>query len=362
MGRFGIQRGRRIQTAFFWATILSVPVVAMVIGIGYMSYWTIPPLQVSVEGDSFYAYDSEIGYVARPNSSTKWTIFGADGKIALQYRAHTDRHGARVANRGEQSPDHVDVVVVGDSFAWGYGVEGHETFALKTFGALGASGANLALASYGTTQSLQMLRRNRDLAPKLVIFSLTRDHLWRNVSACARSHYPFCLDYSHIAWDAKGRPYIAAPRSDGVARIQVHVRSGEGRLDPATWVLHGLDVVVAQLRFKAANAIAVNKAKQDAALEFLIQQMASTASEMKAMLLIVYLPDESMSPPPEVLSRSAETIGYRFLDLSEAFLKLGAPARPKLYLPNDGHPSAAGHALIAQELVAHIRREDLVPR
>jgi lysophospholipase L1-like esterase len=123
-----------------------------------------------------------------------------------------------------------------------------------------------------------------------------------------------------------------------------------------------LDVVVAQLRFKATNAIAVDKVKQDAALEFLIQQMASTASEMKAALLIVYLPDESMSRSPQVLSRSAETLGYRFLDLSEAFLKLGAADRARLYLPNDGHPSAEGHALMAQELVAHIRREGLLPR
>ena len=354
--------GGKLRTAFFWASILSVPVVAMVIGIGYMSYWTIPPLRVSVEGDSFYSYDPEIGYVARPNSSTKWTVFGADKKVNLQYQAHTDRRGARVANRGEQNPDRVDIVMIGDSFAWGYGVEGHETFALKTFGALGASGANLALASYGTTQSLQMLRRNRDLAPKLVIFSLTRDHLWRNASACARSYYPFCLDYSHVAWDAKEQPYIAPPRSDGVARIQLQVRAGEGRLDPATWVLHGLDVVVAQLGFKAANAIAVNKAKQDAALEFLIRQMAATASEMKATLLIVYLPDESMSRSPQLLSRSAETLGYRFLDLSEAFLKLAAADRARLYLPNDGHPSAEGHALIARELVVHIRRENLLPR
>jgi len=52
---------------------------------------------------------------------------------------------------------------------------------------LGRTGANLALAAYGTTQSLQVLRRNLNLKPKLVIYTLISDHLRRNVSSCAPS-------------------------------------------------------------------------------------------------------------------------------------------------------------------------------
>ena len=139
------------------------------------------------------------------------------------------------------------------------------------------------------------------------------------------------------------------------------MRAEQSRLDPVTWVAHGLDVIVAQQRLRAANATALDREKQDAALEFLIQQMASTASEMKAALVVVYLPDQSMSPSPEVLSRSAEKLGYRFLDLTEVFVKVGATARAKLYLPNDGHPSPAGHTFIAQQLIAFIRQEQLLP-
>jgi|SoiMethySBSTD1v2_1073268.scaffolds.fasta_scaffold34015_7 hypothetical protein len=361
MGKVRAQRPLAL-TVFFWVAILSVPVIAMVIGIGYMSYWTIPTVSVLIEGDPLFVYDREIGYVARPNSSSKWTVLGTDGKPTLQYSVHTDRRGARVANRGDQGADRADILIVGDSFTWGHGVEGHETFAFKTMSALGKSGANLALASYGTTHSLQMMRRNRDLKPSLVIFPLTRDHLWRNVSACGRSYYSFCLDYSHVAWDAKGEPYIATPRSDGITRVQRQARAQREHLDPVTWIVHGLDVVIAQVRFKVANAIAVDRVKQDVALEFLIRQMALSASEMNASLLIAYLPDESMSPSPEMLARSAQTFGYRFLDLSNEFLKLEPATRSQLYLPKDGHPNAAGHALMAQELIAFIRRENLLPR
>jgi hypothetical protein len=350
-----------IVTAVFWVCILSVPIVAVVIAIGGLSYWSIPPIRGRIEGGPLLSYDPEVGYVAPPNGSIRWTVFDAEGKPTLQFQVHTDRRGARVANRGDQNPSPVDVVMVGDSFSWGYGVEGHQTFALRTIGALGGSGANLAFAGYGTTHSLQLLRRHRDLAPTLVIFGLTFDHLWRNVSPCARSYYPFCLDYAHVAWNAKGRPAIAPPRSDGVARIHRQMRAeGEG-LDPLTWIVHGLDVIVAQLRYQRANRTASDRDKQNA-LEFLIQEMASAAREMNATLLIVFLPDQSKAPSPEMLSRSAQKFGYRFLDLSEAFGRLGAAAHAALYLPNDGHPSVAGHALIAQELVAYIRREGLLAR
>jgi hypothetical protein len=41
-------------------------------------------------------------------------------------------------------------------------------------------------------------------------------------------------------------------------------------------------------------------------------------------------------------------------------MRIEETARQNLYLQNDGHPSAAGHALIAQELIAFIRRENLL--
>jgi hypothetical protein len=175
-------------TILFWAAMLSIPLIVMAIGIGYVSYWTIPPFRVHAEGDPLFAFDPEIGYVARPNSSTKWTILDADGRPGLQFHIiHTDQRGARVARSSERSPDHVDVLLLGESFTWGHDVEDEETFAFNTIAAFGGSGMNLALAGYGTTQSLLMLRRHRDLAPGLVVLPLNQDTLWRNVSTCARS-------------------------------------------------------------------------------------------------------------------------------------------------------------------------------
>jgi hypothetical protein len=351
-----------VLTALFWAAILLVPVSAIVIGTGYISYWSIPPFRVLAEGDPLFAFDPEIGYVARPNSSTKWTVLGADDKPFLRFHVHTDQRGARVVNRAERTPDHVDILLLGDSFTWGHGVEDEETFAFQTIAALGSTGANFAFPGYGTTQPLQILRRHRDLAPKLVVLAVTVTHARRNVSACTDSAYPFCLDSSHVAWDREGRPYIARPWSDGVARVHLQMQAERGRLDALTWIIHGMDVTVARVRTQIANAIALDPARQNAAFEFLIEQMAVATREMKATLLIFFLPDGSLLPPPELLSRSAARLGYSFLDLRPVFTKIEETVRGHLYLKNDGHLSAAGHALIAQELIAFIRREKLLAR
>jgi GDSL-like Lipase/Acylhydrolase family len=351
-----------ILTVLFWAVMLSVPVAAMVIGIGYMSYWTITPFPVLLEGDPLFRFDPETGYAARPNSSTKWTVLGTDDKPFLQYHVHTDQRSARVVNRAERTPDHVDILLLGDSFTWGHGIEGEETFAFQTIAALGSTGANFALPGYGTIHSLQILRRHRDLAPKLVVLTVNAFHAWRNVSACGASAYPFCLDSSHVAWDREGRPYIARPWSDGVARVHLQMQAERGRLDALTWIIHGMDVTVARVRAQIANANALDPARQNAAFEFLIEQMAVATREMKATLLIVFLADETLLPPPELLSRSAARLGYSFLDLRPVFMKIEESVRRHLYLKNDGHPSAAGHALIAQELIAFIRREKLLAR
>jgi len=350
----------KLLTVLFWAAMLAIPMVGMVVGIGFTSYWTIPRFRVIAEGDPLFAFDPETGYIARPSSSTKWTVLGANNEPMFQYHVYTDQRGARVSSPGRRSPDQVDILVLGDSFAWGHGVENEDTFASRTIAALGGSGVNLALASYGTTQSLQLLRRHRSLAPKLVIFTLLQDHLWRNVSACTRSAYPFCMDTAHVTWDGQGRPYIAGPWSNGVARLRLQMLADRQGLDPWTWIVHGLDVAVARIRSETANATALDKAKQNAALAFLTEQIALTTREMHAALLVVFLPDESMALPPELLANSAARLGYAFLDLRPIFMRIDESARRALYLKNDGHPSAAGHALIARELIAFIRSSRLL--
>jgi hypothetical protein len=344
-----------LEELAFWIVILSAPLAGAVIFIGATSYWSIAPsLHGQIEGDPIVVYDPEIGFVPRPNSSSVSTGFAPNGMPVLRYDLYTDSRGARVSRPGEQIPGQIDVLFIGDSFTWGHGVQNEQTFAAKTANALGLAGANLAMGSYGGTQALQMLRRNRDLRPKLVIFGITSDTPRRNISACAPSYFPFCLDYSHVAWDNDGRPYIARPRSNGVRREELQVQAQRAGLSPLTWLSHGIDVAVSQIISQAAQQASLDKSKQTEAFSYLLEQMVLTTTDMKATLLIPYIPDQSALPPPEVLPRLAHRLPYRFLDLSDSFARSKSEA---LFIPHDGHPSAAGHSITAVELISFIRRE-----
>lgn len=341
----------RIFTALFWVINFAVLAGAVLVVNAYFAYWTIPPLPPLSEGDSLFVFDPEIGFVARPNSSSKWTVPSA----GIRYSVHTDGRGARVAASTPNKPSTADILFLGDSFTWGHGVEHGQTYAAKTIRSLGGDGVNLALPSYGMTQSLLTLQRHRDLAPKLVIFPINRDQLWRNVSPCGRSAYPFCLDTAHVALGRKGRLYIAPPWSDGVSRSMLQMQWERTGLDPLTWITHGADVTVARVRYNRADFIASNADLQRAALEYLIEHIAATAAEIKARLLFVFIPDQSMAPTPEGLGPLAKRLGLPFLDLTAAFAELDPATRHALYIPGDGHPSAAGHALIAREITAFAR-------
>src|SRR6266498_1910414 len=59
--------GRKLA---FWIIIFALPAIAFVIAIGYVSYWTVPNTPLTFSGDPIIAYDPEIGFVPRPNSSS----------------------------------------------------------------------------------------------------------------------------------------------------------------------------------------------------------------------------------------------------------------------------------------------------
>jgi hypothetical protein len=340
------------------AILLALPIAALLLCIGTVGYWTIPAAPFHAEGDPLISYDPEIGFVPRPNSVTRRTDFDSQGAAVVSYHVFNDRRGARVTRPGDQSPAHPDILFIGDSVTWGHGVENEETFSYRVPLKLGATGANVSMGSYGTTQVLQMLRRNQDLAPKLIVYPFITDHLERNVLACARSYYPFCLDLSHVVRDQQGRLKIAPPWSDGVTRTQLQARADIGRLDPLTWVTHGVDVAYGRVLWAVAKNTLAIPAERDLALEYLLREMTESAKSFGSALMIVYVPQTSNDTKPEAIFRSAVKLGLPILDLSEAFrARQSIPSAPALYIPEDGHPSAAGHALIADEIVAFVGQE-----
>ena len=112
------------KKAAFWLVLATLPIATFVVGLGWVSYWSVPSFPIHVQGGSIISYDSEIGFVPTPNSSTIRT-----DNTALSYHVYTDRRGARVSHPGDQSADKLDALFIGDSFTWGAGLEADDTYA-----------------------------------------------------------------------------------------------------------------------------------------------------------------------------------------------------------------------------------------
>ena len=337
------------------ALVLVSTAVSLLAGIAIASYLTVPRIPLLSEGDMLLVFDPEIGARANPSSHAKRIYPAVRDRKTFAFDIYTDDRGARVDGPGQRSPAQVDVMVLGDSFTWGYALANEETWARHLSRELEASVSNFAMAAYGTTQSLQILRRNGDLAPKLIVYGIIAHHFERNVMPCLPSYYPFCFSASHVVWNDAGKPSIAPPSSDGVRRFQQHL-SGDFT-NPVTWLSHGIDVIRGRIEYgRAAYSTPDDDAKKEEALAFLLREMERSASEIGAKLLVVYLPTNYYSAP-QGLQRVIGDI--RLLDLTEAFQR-ERDKGANLYIVGDGHPNQDAHKLISREIAKYVRDNGLL--
>lgn len=327
---------------------------SLLVGIAVAAYLTVPRIPLISEGDGLLVFDPEIGARATPSSHARRIYPAVRDRQTFAFDIYTDDRGARVDGPGGKSRDQVDILVVGDSFTWGYALANEDTYARRLVRELDASVSNFAMAAYGTTQSLQILRRNADLAPKLVVYGIIAHHLERNVSPCLPSYYPFCFSASHVAWNEAGQPSIARPQSNGVQRFQRHL-AGDF-LDPVTWLTHGIDVVRGRLEYGLATYATPADEKKEEALAYLLREMQRSADQIGAKLLVVYLPTNYYSAPA-ALPRVIGDIDL--LDLTDAFQR-ERDRGANLYIMGDGHPNRAAHELMSREIARHVRDKGLL--
>lgn len=317
---------------------------AATLGIYVVSYLMVPTFPVQFTGDRMLVYDDAIGFIPPANGATIGTQPPDLG--GFSYHIVTNARRARVATP-DYNPATVDVLTIGCSMAWGHGVEAEQTFTNLIGEKVPA--LNLAMASYGTVHSLQTLKRNLDLKPKWVVYGFIDAHLRRNVSSCADSLMPFCLDISHVDRDETIRP----PRTDGVTRLWTHIVAQTSGLDPLTWYAHGADVIAGLALKQWANATLPDADGQERALLSLLGDMKRTVESAGAKLLVVHIP-QSYSAAPDALLRSVAKLGIPLVNMHAEFLKNRQSGEPNVYIFNDGHLTTHGHALIARAVLPHL--------
>lgn len=320
-------------------------------------------LDLVLEGDFPIEADDEIGFVPVRNGAT----MRRHPRAGLAYHLFTSDRRARVSARGELTPPNVDLMTIGCSFSWGHGIENPETYTAVIARRTGLRAVNLAFSSYGTVQAVQMLERNLDLRPRVVVYGVIQDHVKRNLSGCAPAYGPACLPCAWVDFDAAGRPFVHPPDRDAYAFNRrfwdtFFFRRG-------SWLRRLAVTVEADARRIAGETAhrTDDPPHRQAAAVFLLGRMRALAAQSGAHLVIVYIPyleRGRTNPVPPALAAALRSVtgdGVTILDLAPVVARYYSdPARPLLRFELDAHPNAAAHALIADGLEATLRRRGLV--
>jgi acetyltransferase AlgX (SGNH hydrolase-like protein) len=309
--------------------------------------------------------DPYLGFVYRPHYRKR--VVSLDFEFGIE----ADEHGFRNASPW---PDQADIVIVGDSMVYGFGVEEGNSWVGKLAGQLPVSGIiSLGLPGAVPQQYYRYFERfGVGLKPKLLIFGIfpgndvvdavTFDRwvaagspdnydVWRFFEGkipTRKDAFPRNIQVWLLAESVKkslGQKYSAMTvRLEGGGSLQ---------LAPAIYkraVEHNDPADPGFRRVVQAAVDARNLARENGS-EFLVL-LFPTKEE-------IYLPlhDE---PFPSLTHNFAEVLeheGISYIDFTGRFRELAAEGK-KLYFKIDGHPNKQGNSVIADVLANHLRQQE----
>jgi lysophospholipase L1-like esterase len=312
--------------------------------------------------------DPYLGYVYPPNHTDR--IERSNGDFGFSFT--TDEHGFR---NPSPWPERADIVVLGDSMAFGYGVGDDEAWtALLAAQLPGRRIINLGLIGAAPQQYLRIYERfGQALQPGLVLFCLFPgndlndaerfDH-W--VKAGAGSDYRLSSEdapeprVTSRLWGLLMRSYLVTLLRDARKKVFARV-SGRtmsfpdgSRLElaPAIYASNGLMARPDHPNFRLVlRAVEQTRALAELNGSRFLVLLMPTKEE-------VYLPllDERAPPAVAPFIPQLEAVGIAYLDLTPP-LQAHARQGERLFFEVDGHPNAAGYRVIAQAVLDHLRSD-----
>lgn len=208
------------------------------------------------------------------------------------------------------------VLVLGDSFAFGWGVKEDEVFSARIAGAHPAwKVLNAAVSGYATDQELLLLRRLR---------------------ASCRPRAVVCVFCSNDLWEcATERPYGRLKPRFELAASGIELR---GVPVPRSWLEDSSALWRAWLKDRAARTFESASRDRAAEWELVCALLRTMRDELDGVPLVI------VSGESRLAALAREERGMHHVDVSEVARGDG------LQYPQDGHWTAAGHAIVAREV------------
>ena len=334
-----------------WTVIIAAQITVVFVVLSAFVHARAPTMDVRVTRDSIWDWEPHDGLITRKRVS-------AELVRPAPFRVQLDSRGARVPSRSMETPAPVDVMLIGCSFAFGWGVNEVDTFSGLIRENLHVRVANLGIPGTGTASALRSLERNRDLAPRVIVYTFVADHLRRNLSPCAPLPTPGCVSVPYVDWTTNEARIVdpVGSRADFDEALRLNRMIAENRL---------IDAPVLAFRFLQGmawmlgrNLLSLNPdnagnvaAHGGASLTFLLERILDESRSLGAAIVFLHVP-ERLAP--------AELVSKEIVDFlpSDVVLVDTAPALNQytqisslpLSVPDDGHPNATAHQIIARTL------------
>ena len=212
-------------------------------------------------------YDPDLGYTLKPGKC----VF-SNHEFSTTY--NTNSLGVRDTEEALNSPQ---VVVVGDSYAMGWGVEQNETFAKIIEAKTGLSVLNASVSSYGTAREMMLLKKvNREKLKYLIIQYCNNDY------------------EENLSFLKNGNRLVTMSRENYAELVKQNLEIR--KYYPGKYVWCAAKVISQNFRdlFKTGNNIKReapnNKPEQDAAQAF-IDVILHSGIDLNQVQLIVFTPE-----------------------------------------------------------------------
>lgn len=296
-----------------------------------------------------YAYDPELGWALRPN------VDAQSSSLEFAYTISTDRMGLRRAGAADvwQSAAR-RILLVGDSFAFGWGVSGDEMLSSRLERALASTGSAAAVRTagvpgYSTDQEyLSWKRLDAQLDPAIVIVLMgTNDPQADNASTVRMGSASYSKPRFRVG---EGGALVL----EGTPVPDKQLVVVPTPLEPIKARARTLAAYALAKRFRDArqfSAAAAGPPPFDAAAlgttAAILAAFNRDAQAHGAALLVVLIPGPTLSAPLAAICRDA---GIAFLDLTPRFA-----GHDDLTFKYDGHWNAVGHQTAAVAIAPTVR-------
>ena len=314
-------------------------------------------------GTGFIMSDPVIGYTGMPNAEMHHVV-------PPVYDVFTNHRGGRDSYLGQQAPENIDFLFVGDSYTWGGGVSDEETF-VKTLGRrLGASVFNAAEPNYSMVPALLSIEKFADMKPRYIVFGFLAEALPGIFLPCAHKTALLCRPMAYLDRGPIGLEM--RPPGDGqlyssyVRDIVFHHSFGWRDIYWTAYRDISLTISNRTRIAREGHREADSDWRSDPAwhvlgLRLLVDEMVKKASSLGARLIFLNISPSWVSgadytPPREVMEALEEERNSGRLLYVDCvpLLREAAAAHgiDHVRIPGDGHFTAAAHAIVADEIAA----------